>query len=258
MDDLSKLEARVKALMDKADSTEFEEEAETFRAKAIDMISKYGIDEARLRMASGENQDEIVTKMVYVEGSYKREQQRLLGCLLEVMHCAGVDYTDGRGSLVYGTRGAVERATMLFYLVVPQMRKATEAAERPTLDPQSFEAFLGRVMDFDKTPGEKSAETRKFRASFAMGFAMRVGERALEIENRNLDTEREEYGGGAALVLVTDQQRAASKIKEDFADKLVDRKAKEYTHEGLVAGSEAGDRADLGHNGITGGHKELA
>ena len=39
MDDLSKLEARVKALMDKADSTEFEEEAETFRAKAIDMIS---------------------------------------------------------------------------------------------------------------------------------------------------------------------------------------------------------------------------
>ncbi|WNM69907.1 hypothetical protein SEA_GUYFAGIERI_4 [Rhodococcus phage GuyFagieri] len=264
--DLSRIEERVKAIMNQAEGPGVTEaEAEAFRDKAYALLAKYGLDEAKLRAADPEAAaNKIVSVYVPMAGGYRREHQRLLGLIAGNMSCKVLDYTDNSGSFVYGVQAHIDRALMLYRVVLPQLERATAAATPP--DPsESFAAFFSSVLNDTapasaSAPQRKSAATRQYRRSFAAGFAARIGIRVKEMEERARRAETEESGSDStALVLITDAERAQAQIDTDFAGKLNRRKRKgNYDPTGARAGAAAGDRADLGGNHLGGGRKALA
>ncbi|WNM67388.1 hypothetical protein SEA_POLYYUKI_4 [Rhodococcus phage Polyyuki] len=264
--DLSRIEQRVRAIMNQAEGPGVTEaEAEAFRDKAYALLAKYGIDEAKLRAADPEAAaNKIISLYVPMAGGYRREHQRLLGLIAGNMGCKVLDYTDNSGSFVYGVQATVDRAMMLFRLVLPQLERATAAANPP--DPnESLAAFFSSIVNDNSpasatNPQRKAAATRQYRRSFAAGFAARVGIRVKEIEERARQAETEESGSNStALVLVTDAERAQNQIDVDFAGQINTRKRKaNYDPTGARAGAAAGDRADLGGNHLGGGRKALA
>lgn len=231
---LTKLENRVKNLIAKADSTEFEEEAETYRKQAAKLIAKYSIDAARLTdMSAG--QRPIVSVVVDTSKPYAKEFQRLVGVIAMALSCSGLDISDGSHSYVYGSQEQVDQVIMYYELIWPQMLvEVYEAA------PFSYAT---------------GGEVRSFRRSFAAGFAVRIGQRLEEVMKEVIAEEEEEgvtlsnFGSGA-LVLQTEQERAEAILRQDFAGQINNRKQQRNYGHGLTEGYDAGDRADIGQTAV--------
>lgn len=268
--DLTKLEEKVAGLIRQAEGAGVtEEESELFRAKAYDLISKYGLDETRLRSSGDAG---IVSTFVKIEEPYAREKQILLGGIASALHCSGADYTDASGTWLYGVEGHVQRATMLFHLLWPQQVAGAEGYKPVARDPlESFRAFFvtddnWRLPTFGDpcTPmpitGEELAEHRR---SFAGGYAVRIAKRIADVENRNIEDEdrRADDDNTMSMVLKSDVERAFEKLQADFAEsgaQMEEPDVPKYTSEGMRAGSFAGDAADIGlTDKLQHGRKEL-
>lgn len=245
---LTKLENRVKNLIAKADSTEFEEEAETYRKQAAKLIAKYSIDAARLTdMSAG--QRPIVSVVVDTSKPYAKEFQRLVGVIAMALSCSGLDITDGSHSYIYGSQEQVDQVMMYYELIWPQMLVEVSEAY-----PDSGPMFVTDLTD-RPTLGPSGGDVRSYRRSFAAGFAVRIGQRLEEVMKEAVSEEEEEgvtlsnFGSGA-LVLQTEQERAEAILRQDFAGKINERKQQRNYGHGLTEGYDAGDRADIGQTAV--------
>lgn len=69
----NKYAARIQALLDKAESTNSEAEAQALTAKAAELVTKYGIEQAELdaiREASGQGKGSIIESRMWFGGTY--------------------------------------------------------------------------------------------------------------------------------------------------------------------------------------------
>ena len=79
---------RIRTLLAKAEATEFAAEAETFTAKAQDLMTRHAIDEALLR-AAGDQPIEIEGVRVHIHNPYATEKVQLLNQVARANRCAG-------------------------------------------------------------------------------------------------------------------------------------------------------------------------
>ena len=229
--------AKVRALLAKAESTEFEAEAEAFTAKAMELIAKHGIDEALLA-ASGDKRDDIGQLRIDLDAPYTTEKQTLLTMIARAMRCQCVGTRYGRTTaycMVIGFESDLERVNLLYTSLLIQATSQL-TRQRPDADNLWFES------------------TTSYRKAWFCGFAYAVGERLQEAERRAAaQTVDRTPGVSTALVLRDRTAMVDERYAELFPDVQTSRR-QIRSGNGYRNGRSAGERADIGSTRI-GAHR---
>lgn len=119
----STIERKIKGLLAQAADREGTPEGDAFRDKAFSLMAQYGVEQATLPNADA---DDIANTAISLSGCYTDMQAILLAAISQALHCRSLSWKQ-RGStrvsrtIVYGRRCHLDRVTMLFSLLNPQM-----------------------------------------------------------------------------------------------------------------------------------------
>jgi hypothetical protein len=151
---------RVRALLAKAEATEFAEEAEALSARAQQLMAKYSIDHALLTAESG-HQETAGGRRIAVDNPYEGPKATLLQTVAAANRCRVV-WTRELGLVtVVGFPADRDAVELLFTSLLVQ---ATAAMLRAG----------------DRRDSGGRSRTRAFRQSFLVSYAVRIGERLAE------------------------------------------------------------------------------
>jgi hypothetical protein len=217
---------RVRALLAKAESTEFTEEAEAFTAKAHELMARHAIDTAMLEGDGGQDAGtEVIGWRLPIDDPYASPKSLLLANVATANRCHSV-YSDGLGfSTVFGTLADLEIVELLFSSLLVQ---GTEAMVR-----------AGRSVD-----RSGRSRTRSFRQSFLVSYATRIGER-LETVTREAVTDGERRYQGALLPVLASRERAVDEAVKQAFPGAVHRRFRIANGAGYAAGRVAAEIASL-------------
>lgn len=229
----------VRKLLAKADGAATPEEAQTYTAKAVDMMARHGIDEALLAASLGPGapgRDEIGTCHIPVADPYSAGKARLLAWTASALRCRAVLHEAGGGRVagvtVLGFASDRARIELLYTSLLLQA-----ATQLLTLRPE--------------WAGESVAA---YRRSWLHGYALRVHQRLLEAEATALaetPARSSPTAGGrsVALVLADRNDRVERAYAEAFP-RLGRARRASLSGSGYAAGDRAGQRADLGRTAV--------
>ncbi|MEU6853612.1 DUF2786 domain-containing protein [Actinacidiphila alni] len=146
----SKMLARIRALLAKAESTGFPEEAEALSAKAQHLMTRHSIDEALLTAAAHGTGTGPGARRIGVDRPYEGAKALLLDAVAAANRCESVWSADFGFSTVVGYGTDLEAVELLYTSLLVQ---ADHALHRGT------------------------SRSRNFRESFLIGYAGRIRER---------------------------------------------------------------------------------
>lgn len=219
---------KVRALLDKAQSTQFPEEAEALNTKAAELMQQYGIEQAHLAAAGRATDDSFGTLEISFEDPYSTSKATLLGVIATTSCCRCISIRTGRRATratVYGFTSDLARVELLYTSLLLQ---ATNQVTR-------------QFPDHIWNP-EPNLVTAHRRAWF-YGFACAVQAR-LKAAQAKAATEADTTTPGTALVLRTRSEQ----VSEHFADEFAGIKSRTHNvsdAEGFRTGHAAGSRARL-------------
>ncbi|MEC4021002.1 DUF2786 domain-containing protein [Streptomyces sp. H27-D2] len=151
---------RIRALLAKAESTEFAEEAEALSAKAQQLMAQHSISEALLAAhASGGPADGPGACRIGVEGPYESAKALLLDAVAAANRCQAVWSNDFDFSTVVGFESDLELVELLYTSLLLQ---ATTAMNRAGNQHHAR---------------SRSRRTKDFRQSFLLAYAGRIRDR---------------------------------------------------------------------------------
>jgi hypothetical protein len=216
---------RVRALLAKAESTDFQEEADAFTAKAQELMARHRIDHVLLVTTTG-RRDQPVSRRVSIDNPYEAPKTLLLQVVSEANSCRAVWMKRFGFTTVVGFPTDLDATELLFTSLLVQATRAMTQA-KPSAD------SYGR------------SRTRSFRQSFLTAYALRIGER-LSAATDGVDQEMTASAAGAQLVPVLaardDAVRAA--FERQFPE-LTALSTPVNNGEGWQSGRAAADRASL-------------
>ena len=220
---------KVRALLAKAESTEFPEEAEALSARAQELMAKYSIDQAVLAARKG-YKDSPAGRRLPVDNPYESPKASLLQTIASANRCRTVWYKQLGMSTVIGFPADMDAVELLFTSLLVQANTAMLRAGA-------------------KRNAYGRSRTRAFRQSFLIAYAIRIGERLSQA------TEHAEHQAATASpgqhllpVLRARRQAVDDAIDEMFGDTLTSSRAMSATDaEGWYSGRAAADMASL-HN----------
>lgn len=212
--------ARVRALLAKAESTEFEEEADALTAKAQELIARHAIAEALLHTPDDVGEPSV--RRVHLDDPYGDAKAALLAAVADANRCSAVHTADYGWLTVFGYDHDLDAVELLGASLLTQ---ATSAM----------------VRHGSRRDAHGRSTTRSFRRSFLLGFAHRIGERL------RTATEGQVAASQARQLLPVlaardDRLRAA---RDAAFPATVVRKTSISNSTGWVAGQAAADVAEL-------------
>ena len=225
---------KIRALLVKAESTEFAEEAEALSSRAQELMAKYSIDHALLAAEAG-RKDEPASRRLPVDNPYEGPKVQLLQEVAQANRCRSVWYKSLGMSAVIGFPADLDAVELLFTSLLVQANTAMVPAG-------------------GKRDQYGHSRTRAFRQSFLMSYAIRIGERLTGAAG---DAERqvaaEVPGRNLLPVLAARHQAVDDAVDEMFGDGLSShRSGRVSDSEGWYSGRAAADTAAL-H-----GHREVS
>lgn len=233
---------RVRALLAKAESTEFPAEAEAFNQKAIELIARHGIDYALLA-ARGHARDEVKSIDVRANAPYAMEKASLLQVVARAMRCEAIVRTKGRavlGNVVVGHESDLERVNLIYTSLLIQ---AAAQVVRQHPDDTAF-GF-----------GER---TITYRKSWFVGFIHTVQQRFEKVEREAARASSSPHGGASTELVLRDR---SALVRERFVSLFPEAQRSgvtgAYSGDGYVNGHAAGTRANLGQPGLGGRRRTL-
>ncbi|MEO5876499.1 MAG: DUF2786 domain-containing protein [Streptosporangiaceae bacterium] len=216
---------KIRALLAKAESTDYPEEAEALSTRAQELMARHSIDRALLDAAAG-SRESPAGRRVPVASPYEMPKATLLHVVAEANRCRSVWHRDLGASTVFGFPADLEAVEMMYTSLLVQ---ATGAMLRSGSRHDEY----GR------------SRTRSFRQSFLSAYAGRIGER-LRAATRAA-VEEASAGTGLLPVLATRDKAVEQAVTEVFP--RLRRFANSVTNrDGYEAGRAAADRAALGHH----------
>jgi hypothetical protein len=225
----AKIVSRVQALLAKAESTTFPDEADALVAKAQELMARYAIDEAvaQQRGAGGARPE---LRRIQIDGPYITAKASLLGAVGRA-NDVQVVYNRAGGASLIGFDADIEIVEVLFSSLLIQATGAMLRVPRDEVGPQ----------------------VKAFRHAFLLAFAHRIGQRLAEA--RAAVAEEVEAESGASLVPLFAARRDAidTMVKDEFPYlRSVKQSVSHYG--GYGAGRAAADRADIGNSGRLNGN----
>lgn len=234
MSNSEKMTQRVRGLFSKAESVAGTPEADVFLAKAMELLAKYGIDEAVAKAGAGTDSSEIVEYQFRAKGAYKFDQVMLVGAVAQALHCMAVrSGADKSLVTVYGAKRHVERLEMLVGFLAGHMLATVSKAKSE--DPR--------------------VSTVTMRKSVAAGYTNRIAARLREAERDA--AEESSDSSGAEIVLASDAKRAEQYMNNKHR-RLRSAGNARRSSVGYGAGSSAANSVDLGGGGRVGGRSRAA
>jgi len=207
---------RVRALLAKAEATQFAAEAEVFTAKAQDLMTRHALDEALLHGSA--EQIEVDVRRVHLRSPYTAAKVLLLDAVGRANRTKVIFLDAFDIATVVGTPVDVDQVEMLFTSLLIQATRAMA------------EAGASRRGSFDRSA--------TFRRSFLSAYAVRIGERLAEADRQATAS----YGTELVPVL----QRQTEAVEDEFARLFPSTRTMRggyLDQRGWDAGREAADRA---------------
>lgn len=219
--------AKVRALLAKAESTNFEHEADALTAKAQELMARHAIDEAVANDASDRRNEKPSLRRVPVDDPYASPKSTLLAVVASTNNVRAVWFEDYALMSLVGFEADLDSVEVLFTSLLMQ-------ASRAMLD-------KGRILD-----ARGRSRTRSFRQSFLVAFAQRIHERLVMAARRARESAEQEFGRDLLPVLAGRREEV-----DDYTARLFPHlgKAKGSSvtnREGWLAGRAAAEMATLG------------
>ena len=213
--------AKVRALLAKAESTQFDEEAEALSAKAQELITRYALDQLLHGASPGGTGHHV--RRLWLDAPYTRAKANLVHVVAEANRCRAAFAQGCDFSVVVGAAHDIEAVELVVTSLLVQADAAMLRHSRQT---------SGR------------ARTRSFRQSFLLAYAARIGER-LRAATRDAVDARDD---GRLLPALLDHD---AKVEAAF-DAMVPHRAAAgpaaTSADGWAAGTVAADLARLDAN----------
>ncbi|MAS54698.1 MAG: aromatic acid decarboxylase [Pimelobacter sp.] len=217
---------RVRKLLAKAESTSYDDEADSLTAKAQELMTKHAIDQALLDQ--DRRRDDVPgTIRVPIDAPYADAKSLLLQLVASGHRCRSI-YLDGLGlSSVVGYAGDLRAVELIFTSLLVQAQHALAAAG-----------------------GGAHARTRRasYRSAFYLAYAHRIGERLRSVTDEVLA----EAGDGAHLPVLRAREDAVQEAFEQWYGESVTSSAVRggYDSRGHAHGRQAADAARFGSQAI--------
>ena len=215
-----KVLSTIRALLAKAESTEFAAEAEALSAKAQAMMTRHAIDEALLHVGDGDSV-EVLSRRVLIDSPYPLEKVHLLSAVGRANRTRVVWMEELAMATVVGTPVDVDQVELLFVSLLIQSTRAM--AEAGTAQPGSF----------DRSP--------RFRRSFLTSYAVRIGERLSAADAETTAS----YGSELVPVLRRQEEVVDAVYEQLFPHTREATSSRTYDRRGWDAGREAADQASF-------------
>jgi Protein of unknown function (DUF2786) len=214
---------KVRALLAKAEGTEFPAEAEAFTSKAQELMSRHAIDAAMLNNDPSQVLDaEVRSRRMHIDNPYAFEKAQLLGAVAN-SNGGRVVWDDQFGwATVVGFPVDLDVVELLFTSLLIQLTRAMGDAARNG----------GR----SKSPS--------FRRAFVLSYAHRIGERLTEARHHARDEATQQYGTALVPVMAA-RTDAVDNVTERIFPRLRESRARSVDAQGWRAGRVAADVATL-------------
>jgi hypothetical protein len=247
MDLKAKYADKIAKLLNLAENTPFPEEAETFTARAQELMAQYAIDEAMIEAArgiSGESAKIVREEFVFI-GIYRFPLADLGHRVLKVNDCqviqmAGKNWREIDGkvykeTVVYkavGYKGDIDRARVLVTSLMLQAITAETA----------WWAKNKELYKHEKKGGHYS------RRQFLFSFSHAVHKRLKEAKEKGRATANKEHGGDSVALVLRDKSLA---VRDEFTKMYphTRKSGASYSAGDAFAGEAgraAGEKADIG------------
>jgi hypothetical protein len=216
---------KVRALLAKAESTAFDAEAEAFTAKAQELMARHRIDRAVLDARGQDRGEEPVGVRIGVDDPYADAKAGLLAIVADANGCHAV-WSKAMGfSTVFGFPGDLDAVEELFTSLLVQ---ATAALQR----------------EGPKHDRSGRSRTTRFRRSFLVAFAARIGQRLRETVDATVEAVSTETGTALVPILAARDTAASAAAAAAFPE-MTSFAPSATDGEGWYAGTLFGDQADL-------------
>lgn len=239
-DELERLMDKVRALLAKAESTSFPEEAKLLSAKAFDLMEKYSIDQAMLREGRKVEANEMGREDFDIKAPHSYTRMGLASVVLRAMDCRSVITKD---------TAALRRLTSIGM-------KHDLAAARVLID----SLFTQQARELAKAIKSKPSyeHGRTFTHNFLLGYASEVGMRLTAQKDLTKKQYEEDHSTSTALALVDKGAAVTSAFNQAYPRTRTRQAHSAYASaSGQQAGRAAAQRADLGNRNLGGGSKGL-
>ncbi|MFJ8628596.1 DUF2786 domain-containing protein [Kitasatospora sp. NPDC093550] len=220
--------AQIRALLAKAEATQYPEEAEALTAKAVEFMAKYGVDEALL--SDGQPlRDAITAKNFDLPNPWSMSRVRLMCLIAEAVGCKAIHMgpadNGGRRVNVVGFESDVQRAEILYTSLLLQMLNGLNRQAVP---------YYAR-------------SAKAWRNSWQLGFIVRVTERlaAIEESTRAAASGETSATGRSGELVLADRDATVEAAYRKAHPRAVKRRSS-LSGTGYGDGVAAGNRADIG------------
>ena len=210
---------KIRALLAKAESTEFPAEAEAFTAKAQDLMTHHAIDEALLADQTGES-IEVQGIRVLIHHPYGLEKASLLDVIARANRTRAIWSDFASCVTLVGVPTDVAQVDMLFTSTLVQATRAMTQAGRDS-------------------HGEDRSSS--FRKAFLSAYAVRIGERLAHSTDQATQT----YGSDLLPVLQHQAEAVDGEFDRLFPHVTTRGGRRSFDARGWNAGTRAADAAVL-------------
>lgn len=218
---------RVRALLAKAESTNYPAEAETFTAGAQALMARHSIDHALLTATGQAPTDEPTGRRVGIDNPYEAPKATLLDAVATANRARSVWAKEFGFATVVGHPTDLDTVEILFTSLLVQ---ATTAMTR-----EGSRTYTGG-----------GSRTRSFRQSFLLSYAHRIRERLTEATRQETETAAAEPGKQNLLpVLASRDEAVAAATNAMFPRMTTHAAGGAWDHEGWASGRAAADLAAL-------------
>ncbi|WP_290049915.1 DUF2786 domain-containing protein [Amycolatopsis solani] len=207
---------RVRALLAKAESSSFPDEAEALSAKAQELMTRYALD--RVLVEAGEAAPDVPSaRRIWLD----------------------TPYVDAKSLLVH----VVSKANRCRAIFDPRWGFVTVVGDEDDLDAVELLTTSLLVQATRAMIADPAGRSRAFRKSFLVAYATRIGERLDQAAEATIADSPDP--ARLLPVLASHELKVASAFSERFPE-VVSKSVTVRSHEGWGAGREAADRARLG------------
>ncbi len=242
----------IRALLAKAESTSYPEEAAALTAKAQELIAAHAIDLALIEEQTGRGH--VSSRILFIPAPYPKEKYTLLGGVANANNCRAI----------YGLEDAQFREMVASgELFSRNGNHATLVGYESDLDSVElvFTSLLVQAVNIMLSHGTQvdasgRNRTKSFRRSFLAGFAWTVSSRLTEASMAAGEAADAASSGSVLPVLASRKASVDDAVDERFSN-LGKLKTSVSNYDGIAAGNHAGNRADLGQSRVEGSRSAL-